>query len=78
MPAASRVKADQKLRRVMTSESGKAVSLMVAVGQYLVSKKAASMFQKIITYVESLLPGNCCHRLLVSYSWLLLATFKVC
>ena len=78
VPAASRVIADQKLRTVMKSQAGKAASLMVAVGGYLVCRNASYMFRKIITHVESLLPDNCCHRLLVSYSWLLLATFKVC
>ena len=38
VPAASRVTADLKLPTVMKSQAGKAASLMVAVGGYLVSK----------------------------------------
>ena len=36
--------------------------------------------EKVICEVEKSLPseGSACHRVLISYSWLLFATFQVC
>ena len=65
------------LQTVMDREASKSVGVLVAAGDYLLSSEAGSVFTDIITLVEQRLP-RAPHRLLVSYSWLMLATFKVC
>jgi len=75
--AADRVEADQTLRRMMKKEAGKAASTIIAIGEYFHSTEAHTTFRDIITKVEQLLPESTCQRLLESYSWLLVSTFKV-
>ena len=75
--AADHVAADSQLREVMTEEAGKAAGLIVSLGKVLTSQRMCSRIKNIITRVEQLMPRNTPHRLLVSYSWLLGATFAV-
>ncbi|XP_064407563.1 uncharacterized protein LOC135352321 [Halichondria panicea] len=75
--AARRVDADRKLKRIMAKEAGKAVGVVISMGKFFKSPEADNFFKHIVTRVEHLMPDNTCHRLLVSYSWLLGATFKI-
>ena len=61
----------------MAKEAGKAVGVVMSMGKFFKSPEADNFFKHIVTRVEHLMPDNTCHRLLVSYSWLLGATFKV-
>ncbi len=71
------VDADRKLKRIMAKEAGKAVGVVISMGKFFKSPEADNFFKHIVTRVEHLMPDNTCHCLLVSYSWLLGATFKV-
>lgn len=52
--------------------------MLVAIGNSLTGPGAQHELKEFVERVERALPNLQCHRLIVSYSWLLLATFKVC
>ena len=61
----------------MAQEAGKAAGLIISLGKKIQSQKADLLMNDILTEVEQLMPKGICHRLIVSYSWLLGATFIV-
>ena len=59
------------------AKAGRSASLMISLGSYLTSEDALEDLKSVVTTVEAKLDTSC-HRLVVSYSWLMLATLKVC
>ncbi len=76
LSAAKRHEADQGLKKAM-KKAGKSAGVMVALGKELGSQESSHQLSQIVERVEFSLPNIRCHRLIMSYSRLLLATFKV-
>ena len=76
LPAAERIDVDRTLQCAV-HKAGRAAGTMIALGNCLTGPEAQQELKEIVKQVESYLPNLQCHRLIVSYSWLLLATFKV-
>ena len=77
LPAAERIDADRTLQCAV-HKAGRAAGTLVAIGNSLTGPEARHDLKEVVERVERALPNLQCHRLIVSYSWLLLATFKVC
>lgn len=77
LSAAERINADRTLQCAI-KKAGRAAGTMVALGQDLTGPEADEELKAIVQRVESNLPDLQCHRLIISYSLLLLSTFKVC
>ena len=56
------------------NEAGRAAAVMVALGKELLSPESGEYLKVIVQKVETVVKG---HRMVLSYSWLLLATFQV-
>lgn len=73
MSATERMEADDNVLKAM-KKAGRAAGIMVALGNVLLSPESSKYLKVIVQRVETVLTS---HRLVLSYSWLLLATFKV-
>ena len=69
MMSAERMDADKSLRLAM-KKAGRAAAVMVSLGKELLSPESSEYLKVIVTVVKG-------HRMVLSYSWLLLATFQV-
>ena len=69
MSATERMEADDNVLKAM-KKAGRAAGIMVA----LLSPESSKHLKVIVQRVETVITS---HRLVLSYSWLLLATFKV-
>lgn len=76
MSAAERVEADSTLKEAM-AKAGRSAGVMISLGSYLTGENALKDLKSVVTTVEAKMDTSC-HRLVVSYSWLMLATLKVC
>lgn len=77
VPATKRADADRHLRKVMDNDASQAVGVIISIGKYLCSDAGSVSLNIVMEDVEAKLPEGTCQRLVTSYSWLLLATFKV-
>ena len=73
MTSTERMDADKSLRLAM-KKAGRAAAVMVALGKELLSPESGEYLKVIVQKVETVVKG---HRMVLSYSWLLLATFQV-
>ena len=73
MTSTERMDADKSLRLAM-KKAGRAAAVMVALGKELLSPESGEYLKVIVQKVETVVEG---HRMVLSYSWLLLATFQV-
>ena len=73
MTSAERMDADKSLRLAM-KKAGRAAAVMVSLGKELLSPESSEYLKVIVQKVETVVKG---HRMVLSYSWLLLATFQV-
>ena len=73
MSATEGMEADDNVLKAM-KKAGRAAGIMVALGNVLLSPESSKCLKVIVQRVETVLTS---HRLVLSYSWLLLATFKV-
>lgn len=71
-----RMKADRELKLAM-SKSSQAAAAVIALGKEIMGEDAQDELEGIIEKLESLLPTSTEQRIFISYSWLLLSTFKV-
>ena len=76
MPAYERMQADRELQD-STRRASCAAATIIALGSKLTSSASQLQLKEIVEKVEPLLPNHQCQRLIVSYSWLMLATLKV-
>ena len=73
MTSTERMDADKSLRLAM-KKAGRAAAVMVALGKELLSPESGEYLKVIVQKVETVVKG---HRMVLSYSSLLLATFQV-
>lgn len=58
------------------ANASRSAGVMVGMGSYLTSVGAIDDLKKVVVMVESRMDTSC-HRLVLSYSWLMLSTMKV-
>ncbi len=76
LSAVERNDADKDLKRAM-KKAARSAGVMIAFGKDLTSPEASQQLSEVVKRVDFSLPNLQCQRIVMSYSWLLLATFKV-